>query len=216
MKRKSKWDSDSEDEGGKGETIQCSSEVLATLPADEEKGCFKKLKVESEDSAVDETIDQAVITQTDTSTPIQLRIENDKQVPKSFVARAHNPIFDGCRSVDCYQRLNFIDQGTYGMVFRAKCKITNELYALKQVKLGAETNKVGFPVTALREINILLALQHPYIVRVKEMVVGSSIDKVYMVMEYCENDLKTCMKLNKQSFSTAEVKSQPSFSSSFT
>jgi len=120
--------------------------------------------------------------------------------------RAHNPIFDGCRSVECYQRLNFIDQGTYGMVFRARCKNTNEIYALKQVKLGAEANKVGFPVTALREINILLALQHPNIVRVREMVVGSSIDKVYMVMEYCENDLKTCMKLSKQPFSTAEVK----------
>ena len=63
----------------------------------------------------------------------------------------------------------------------------------------------GYPVTALREINILLALQHPYIVKVKEVVVGSSIDKVYMVMEFCENDLKTCMKLSRQSFSTAEV-----------
>ncbi len=67
------------------------------------------------------------------------------------------------------------------------------------------TNVKGYPVTALREINILLALQHPYIVKVKEVVVGSSIDKVYMVMEFCENDLKTCMKLSRQSFSTAEV-----------
>eukprot|EP01035_Chromulina_nebulosa_P023512 gene23512-30481_t len=120
------------------------------------------------------------------------------------IERPYNPIFDGCRSVECYQRLNFIDQGTYGMVFRAKCKVTNEVYALKQVKLGADANKLGYPVTALREINILLALQHPYIVKVKEVVVGSSIDKVYMVMEFCENDLKTCMKLSRQSFSTAE------------
>jgi cell division cycle 2-like protein len=119
--------------------------------------------------------------------------------------RKHNPIFDGCRSVDCYQRINFIDQGTYGMVFKAKCRETGEMYALKQIKFGPETSKVGFPITALREINILLALQHPNIVRVKEMVVGSSIDKIYMVMEYCENDLKTCMKMSKQSFSTAEV-----------
>jgi cell division cycle 2-like protein len=91
------------------------------------------------------------------------------------------------------------------MVFKARCRETGELYALKQIKFGPETNKVGFPITALREINILLALQHPNIVRVKEMVVGSSIDKIYMVMEYCENDLKMCMKTSKQSFSTAEV-----------
>lgn len=119
--------------------------------------------------------------------------------------RVHNSIFDGCRSVDCYQRINFIDQGTYGMVFKAKCRETGELFALKQIKFGPETSKVGFPITALREINILLALQHPNIVRVKEMVVGSSIDKIYMVMEYCENDLKKCMQMSKQSFSTAEV-----------
>lgn len=126
-----------------------------------------------------------------------------QQKVEAPAVRIHNSIFDGCRSVDCYQRLNFIDQGTYGMVFKAKCRETGEIFALKQIKFGPETTKVGFPITALREINILLALQHPNIVRVKEMVVGSSIDKIYMVMEYCENDLKKCMQL--QSFSTAEV-----------
>jgi serine/threonine protein kinase len=45
------------------------------------------------------------------------------------------------------------------------------------------------------QINILLALKHPNIVEVREMVVGSSIDKVFMVMEYCENDLKKCMQM---------------------
>jgi len=108
--------------------------------------------------------------------------------------------------VDNYQRLNFIDQGTYGLVFKARCRDTGEIYALKQIKFGPESNKVGFPNTVLREINILLALRHPNIVRVREMVVGSSVDKIFMVMEYCENDLKTCMRLSKQSFSTAEVK----------
>lgn len=92
------------------------------------------------------------------------------------------------------------------MVFKARCRETGEIFALKQIKFGPETSKVGFPITALREINILLALQHPNIVRVKEMVVGSSIDSIYMVMEYCENDLKKCMQTSKQSFSTAEVK----------
>lgn len=77
----------------------------------------------------------------------------------------HNPLHHGCRSVDEYIRLNFIDQGTYGVVFRARCKRTGKIYALKQVKIGKEAAKVGFPVTALRETNILLALKHPNIVR---------------------------------------------------
>lgn len=111
-----------------------------------------------------------------------------------------------CRSVENYERINFIDQGTYGLVFKGRCIETNEIYALKQVKLGPEVTKVGFPITAFREVNILMALSHPNIIKVREMVVGSTIDKIYMVMEYCENDLKTCMKQNKQSFSIAEMK----------
>jgi cell division cycle 2-like protein len=110
-----------------------------------------------------------------------------------------------CRSVECYERLNFIDQGTYGFVFRARCKQTNEVYALKQIKLSAEAGRSGFPITAFREINILLALRHENIIQVREMVVGSTIDKIYMVMEYYENDLKAVMKTSRQSFSTAEV-----------
>mgnify|MGYP003385184112 CR=1 FL=1 len=71
-------------------------------------------------------------------------------------------------------------QGTYGLVFRAQDKVTGEEVALKQIKFDARhTSKVGFPITALRETNILLALNHPNIVRVKEMVVGSSVDKVH-------------------------------------
>ena len=37
--------------------------------------------------------------------------------------------------------------------------------------------KEGFPATALREINVLLSLRHENIVNVREMVVGSSMDK---------------------------------------
>lgn len=60
----------------------------------------------------------------------------------------------------------------------------------QQVKLHANARKEGFSVNALREINILLALRHPHIVGVREMVVGASLDKVYMVMDYYDSDLK--------------------------
>lgn len=127
----------------------------------------------------------------------------------------HDALLHGCRSVENYEHINFIDQGTYGMVFKARCKATGVVYALKQVKVASkESNKVGFPITALREINILLSLRHPNIVRVREMVTGSSSDKVFMVMEYCQMDLKACMQQQQQQsggsslqpFSTAEVK----------
>lgn len=110
----------------------------------------------------------------------------------------------GCRSVDEFERLNRIDEGTYGIVFRAKDKKTGEILALKKVKMDRE--REGFPLTALREINILLSFHHPSIVDVKEVVVGSNLDSIYMVMEYMEHDLKGLMETMKQPYSQSEVK----------
>lgn len=110
----------------------------------------------------------------------------------------------GCRSVDEFERLNRIDEGTYGIVFRAKDKKTGEIVALKKVKMDRE--REGFPLTSLREINILLSFHHPSIVDVKEVVVGSNLDSIYMVMEYMEHDLKGLMETMKQPYSQSEVK----------
>ena len=108
---------------------------------------------------------------------------------------AHNPLLQGCRSVyDCYERLDRLDEGTYGIVWKAKDLATDDIVALKQIKFDAEMTKEGFPVTALREISVLLSLSHESIVGVKEMVVGSTSDKVFMVMELMECDLKEAMK----------------------
>ncbi len=120
----------------------------------------------------------------------------------------HNPLLHGCRSVEAYEQIEFIAQGTYGIVFKARGNETGDIVAVKRVKMGNE-DREGFPVTALRETNVLLSLNHPNIVRVKEMVMGSTPDKVYMVMEHFETDLKSLMQNRlKQGdhFITAEVK----------
>lgn len=113
-------------------------------------------------------------------------------------------MLQGCRSVDDFERLNKIDEGTYGVVYRARDKKTGEIVALKKVKM--EKEREGFPLTSLREINILLSFHHPSIVDVKEVVVGSSLDSIFMVMEYMEHDLKGLMESMKQPFSQSEVK----------
>ncbi|CAN8243803.1 unnamed protein product [Cochlearia groenlandica] len=113
-------------------------------------------------------------------------------------------MLQGCRSVDEFERLNKIDEGTYGVVYRAKDKKTGEIVALKKVKM--EKEREGFPLTSLREINILLSFHHPSIVDVKEVVVGNSLDSIFMVMEYMEHDLKALMETMKQRFSQSEVK----------
>jgi len=61
-----------------------------------------------------------------------------------------------------------------------------------------EKEKEGFPITSLREINTLLKAQHPNIVTVREIVVGSNMDKIFIVMDYVEHDLKSLMETMKQ------------------
>jgi cell division cycle 2-like protein len=61
-------------------------------------------------------------------------------------------------------------------------------------------------MTSLREINVLLSIHHHSIVDVKEVVVGSNLDSIFMVMEYMEHDLKGLMESIKQPFSQSEVK----------
>ncbi|KAI8117224.1 Serine/threonine-protein kinase PITSLRE [Lucilia cuprina] len=117
------------------------------------------------------------------------------------------PGIQGCRSVEEFQCLNRIEEGTYGVVYRAKDKRTNEIVALKRLKM--EKEKEGFPITSLREINTLLKGQHPNIVTVREIVVGSNMDKIFIVMDYVEHDLKSLMetmKAKKQSFFPGEIK----------
>jgi len=116
----------------------------------------------------------------------------------------HDPSLFGCRSVSAYRRLNTIDEGSYGVVHRAEEIASGQQVALKKIKLEKEHMAAGFPITALREINILRALRHPNIVGLKEIVTakagktaaGAAVGaehSIYMVMEYCHHDLKALM-----------------------
>ncbi|KAJ4712531.1 Kinase family protein [Melia azedarach] len=118
-------------------------------------------------------------------------------------------MLEGCRSVFEFERLNKINEGTYGIVYRARDKKTGKIVALKKVKMNVGRKEdyleYGFPISSLREINILLSFIHPAIVDVKEVVMDDH-NSVYMVMEYMEHDVKGLMESMKQPFSTSEVK----------
>jgi cell division cycle 2-like len=58
----------------------------------------------------------------------------------------HIPLLHGCRSVEVYERLNHIDEGTYGVVFRARDKETGEICAVKQVVLMSPIRVLDFLV----------------------------------------------------------------------
>lgn len=80
-----------------------------------------------------------------------------------------------CRHVDNFERLNHIEEGSYGWVSRAKDINTGEVVALKKLKL--ENSPDGFPVTGLREIQTLLEARHPNVVYLREVVMGNKMDE---------------------------------------
>lgn len=131
-------------------------------------------------------------------------VGKDKEKEEETKLPPYYPAVRGCRNVEEFQWLNRIEEGTYGVVYRAKDKRTGDIVALKKLKM--EREKEGFPITSLREINTLLKAQHPNIVTVREIVVGSNMDKIYIVMDYVEHDLKVLMEHMTQGFRIGEVK----------
>lgn len=109
-----------------------------------------------------------------------------------------------CRFVSEFEKLNRIGEGTYGIVYRAKDTKTNAIVALKKVRM--EHEKDGFPVSSLREISILLSCRHENIVQLNEVVVGRSLESIFLVMEYCEQDLASLLDNMQQPFTESQVK----------
>jgi len=85
-----------------------------------------------------------------------------------------------------YQTMKKIGEGTYGVVYKAKDRVTGEIIALKKIRLEAEDE--GIPSTAIREISLLKELQHPNIVRLYDVV--HTEHKLTLVFEFLDQDLK--------------------------
>ncbi|KAI0283445.1 kinase-like domain-containing protein [Russula aff. rugulosa BPL654] len=128
-----------------------------------------------------------------------------RQAQSIFVPpRTRHPPLTSSRSVYSYEKLNSIEEGSYGVVFRARDKQTGDIVALKKLKLDEE--KYGFPITALREINALMLCRHDNVVGIREVVVGETLTQVFIVMDFIEHDLKTLLTLMPSPFLQSEIK----------
>ncbi|GAB2277131.1 Cyclin-dependent kinase C-2 [Dionaea muscipula] len=124
----------------------------------------------------------------------------------------------GSRSVDCFQKLEQIGEGTYGQVYMAKETETGEVVALKKIRMDNE--REGFPITAIREIKILKKLQHENVIKLKEIVTSPGPEKdeqgksdgnkyrggIYMVFEYMDHDLTGLADRPGMRFSVPQIK----------
>lgn len=198
-------ESESDSESDSNSSSESESEASKHSEKEEEVNHLEKVKSKFDDhsDAESEAASVHMSGQEDdgyylAETPPHSPVELLPDLPPYF------PAIQGCRNVEEFHCLNRIEEGAYGVVYRAKDKKTDEIVALKRLKM--EKEKEGFPITSLREINTLLKAQHPNIVTVREIVVGSNMDKIYIVMDYVEHDLKSLMETMKQPFLVGEVK----------
>jgi cell division cycle 2-like len=147
-RKRSKWDQDDEDE---------QKLSLSINP--------QKRRVKARTRSPDSTSQPS----TSTLAPHSTRSSHSVCVPP----RTRHPSILPSRSVYSYERLNQIEEGSYGVVFRARDKQTGDIVALKKLKLEEEKN--GFPITALREINALMSCRHENVVGIREVVVGDTL-----------------------------------------
>ncbi|TID19745.1 serine/threonine-protein kinase bur1 [Venturia nashicola] len=101
--------------------------------------------------------------------------------------------YHGSAKLEEYDVQEKLGEGTFGEVYRARSRRTNNVVALKKILMHNE--KDGFPITALREIKLLKMLSHINVIRLEEMIVDrtAATNKkratLYMVTPYMAHDL---------------------------
>uniref|UniRef100_A0A4W3KKY7 Cyclin dependent kinase 16 n=1 Tax=Callorhinchus milii TaxID=7868 RepID=A0A4W3KKY7_CALMI len=97
----------------------------------------------------------------------------------------------GFGKLETYVKLDKLGEGTYATVFKGRSKLTDNLVALKEIRLEHEE---GAPCTAIREVSLLKDLKHANIVTLHDIV--HTEKSLTLVFEYL-------------------VRKSPSFSQSF-
>jgi serine/threonine protein kinase len=108
--------------------------------------------------------------------------------------------------MDRYQRIDkngHCGEGTYGVVYKAKDKQTDEFVALKRIRLEVEDE--GIPSTTLREIAVLRQLRHPNIVELNDVVQNEG--RLFLVFEFVDKDLKKYMEATQGDLTMETIKS---------
>ena len=118
-----------------------------------------------------------------TPEPSSINSTTTDSLPKELL-RFETESWRKCRDAKKYDKLNDIEEGTYGWVVRAEEKATGKVVALKKLKLEPNDPN-GLPVTGLREIQILQDCKHRNIVKLEEVVMGDDHKKLDRYVASC-------------------------------
>ncbi|XP_077013677.1 cyclin-dependent kinase 18 isoform X2 [Tamandua tetradactyla] len=116
----------------------------------------------------------------------KLQLENpDLPKPLSRMSRRASLSDIGFGKLETYVKLDKLGEGTYATVFKGRSKLTENLVALKEIRLEHEE---GAPCTAIREVSLLRNLKHANIVTLHDLI--HTERSLTLVFEYLDSDLK--------------------------
>uniref|UniRef100_A0A8C7ZST4 Cyclin-dependent kinase 7 n=1 Tax=Oryzias sinensis TaxID=183150 RepID=A0A8C7ZST4_9TELE len=88
-----------------------------------------------------------------------------------------------------YEKLDFLGEGQFATVYKARDKLTDTIVAIKKIKVGHRTEaKDGINRTALREIKLLQELHHSNIIGLLDAFGHKS--NISLVFDFMETDLE--------------------------
>ena len=79
-----------------------------------------------------------------------------------------------------YEVIGIVNEGAYGIVYKAKNKETNEYVAIKKFKETDDDEVVR--KTTLREVKVLRMIKHPNVVQLREAFKRKG--RLFLVFEY--------------------------------
>lgn len=105
-----------------------------------------------------------------------------------------------------YEKIDFLGEGQFATVYKARDKATNRVVAVKKIKLGSRAEaKDGINRTALREIKLLQELKHNNIIELVDVFGHKS--NVSIVMDFMDTDLEIIIKDQSIILTPANIKS---------
>jgi serine/threonine protein kinase len=97
------------------------------------------------------------------------------------------------KKVGDYILLSELGKGQFGIVYKAKNQLTNDLYAVKTVKKSSITSSSKLKALFDTEINVMSKLKHPNILHLHEYL--ETGNNYYLVIDYCNSgDLENHVK----------------------
>ncbi|XP_063221761.1 cyclin-dependent kinase 7 isoform X2 [Bacillus rossius redtenbacheri] len=92
-----------------------------------------------------------------------------------------------------YEKIEFLGEGQFATVFKARDSVNDTIVAVKKIKLGSRAEaKDGINRTALREIKLLQELKHANIIGLLDVFGYKS--NVSLVFDFMDTDLEVIIK----------------------